>query len=236
MSEERIVPNILTSVSGLAKTGKSHFALSFPAPIVIFNFDIGLEPILKKFANKDVRIFEYPMPIMDSARGQGFQKDLKGIWDKFIDDVRITNEDTEVPTVVIDTWTAVYQIAQAARACELGQQCILKHQFGDVFARLRSICHRTRIAGQNLVLTTYLKEKYVNDQPTGEMVLAGWGETEAQVDVVLRIRRDTKIVPKEGKKNIIVAEIKDNRYDLDLNGYELEMPDYETLIALLGVG
>lgn len=233
-----MIPNLVVSISGHPKTGKSHLALTFPAPMVVFSFDIGLDPVLKKFEGKDIVVKTYPIPIIDSVKALSFQKDLKGIWDSFVNDLKKATENVKIKTLVIDTWTAVYEIARIARASELGLQNIVQHQYGDVYARLRSLIQRPRIAGQNLVLTTYLRDRFVGDQNTGEPELDGWKRTESEVDVVLWTRRDVQTVMEANKpikKNVITTLIKDNRYDLDINGKELTMANYNDLVAVLGV-
>ena len=219
----------------MPKTGKSHLALSFPAPLVIYSFDVGIEPVLRKFPDKEIRVETYPIPIIDSVKGVGLGKELLGIWRRFNDDLKATVEDTSVKSIVIDTATAVYEIARIARAAELGQENLLQFQYGEVYARMKAIVQRPRIAGQNLVLTHYLRDRYVKDENTGEKELDGWRHTEGEVDVVLVVRRDVKKLSGGKTQNVIITTIKDNRYDLDISGLELENANYEDLIAVLGV-
>lgn len=233
-----MLPNIITSISGKPKTGKTHLSLSWPSPIVVFSFDIGQEPVLAKFKGKDIRVVQYPLPIIDTVKGKGQQDEIKQLWDKFSTDFREATENTEVKTVIIDTWTALYQIAQIARAKELGQVNIMREQFGEVYARLRSLIHRCRLSGQNLVLVTYLRDRYVDDSNTGELEMDGWRGTESEVDVILWTTKDTVNVPtKTGveKKNIIKTWIKDNRFDLDISGQELTSTNFDELAAVLGL-
>jgi len=227
--------NIIVSISGQPKTGKSHLALSFPPPIRVFNFDIGIEPVLKKYPDKDIRVTSYPIPIVDSVKATGFGKEISKIWNQFTDDLKAASEDTEIKTIIIDTWTAVYELARIARAAELGQENLLQFQYGDVYARLRAMIQYPRIAGQNLVLTTYLRDRYVNEANTGELELDGWKRTESEVDVVLWTSRVQKSVAGGKKENKIITLIKDNRFDLQICGVEMEMGTYDDLMALLGI-
>ena len=125
--------------------------------------------MLKKYEGKDIRVTSYPIPIVASVKATGFGKEILGIWNKYTDDLKVTAEDTEIKTIIIDTWTAVYELARIARAAELGQENLLQFQYGDVYARLRAQIQYPRIAGQNLVLTTYLRDRYVNEANTGEL-------------------------------------------------------------------
>lgn len=236
--EVDMVPNLIVSISGTPKTGKSHLALTFPAPLVVFSFDVGLEPVLAKFPNKEIDVKTYPVPIVDSVKATGFQKEIKGVWDSFNDDLKRTTGNIKVKTLVVDTWTAVYELARIARACELGQENLLQFQYGDVYLRLKALIQYPRLAGQNLVLTTYLRDRYVKDSNTGEKELDGWRGTESEVDVVLWTRKERKSLPGGQKRNVIITLIKDTRYDdenLTLSGQELEMATYDDIIAVLGV-
>jgi len=226
-------PNIVAAISGEPKTGKSHLGLTFPDPMVVFSFDIGLEPVRAKFPEKKIEVKTYPMPFIDSVKGTGFQKELKEIWDTFNKDYKATVEDTDVATIMVDTWTAVYEVARIARAKELGQENLLQFQYGDVYARMRSLIQRPRMAGQNLILTTYMRDKYVKDQSTGEKEADGWKGTMSEADIILWTRRTTKPAPGGKKKTTIITTIKDNRYELDLNELEFENLTYKDLMDLL---
>lgn len=236
-----MIPNLIVSVAGVPKSGKSHLALTFPEPVVIFSFDIGIEPVLKHFPDKQIKVVTYPVPIVDSVKALGMQKELRGIWDTFVSDYRKQTENKDVQTLVIDTATAVYEIARVARAAELGQENLLQFQYGDVYARMKSLIQRPRIAGQNLVLTHYLRDRYVNDMNTGEKELDGWRHTEGEVDIVLRVRKEVRKLPKGERAVFFVATLTDNRYDPTADGTEFEYragePSnfYEDLAAVLGV-
>ena len=229
-----VTPNIICSIAGEPKTGKSHLALTFPAKLVVFSLDVGIDPVLAKFKGKDIEVKMYPLPIIDSVKGTGMGKEILAIWRQMNDDIKAATEDPEVKSIVIDTATALYELARIARAAELGQENLLQFQYGDVYARMKAIIQRPRIAGQNLVLTHYLRDKYIKEQNTGEKELDGWRHTEGEVDLVLVTRRELKTEKGGKKKSIIVTTIKDNRYDLALNGVELEMATYDDLAALVG--
>jgi len=225
-----IVPSLTVSISGLPKTGKSHLALTWLPPIRIFSFDIGLDPVLAKFPDKAIDVKTYPIPLLDTMKPAKY---AKGIIEAFDKDYKEAVEGGEFQTVVIDTATALYEIQRHCRAEELGVQNIMQWQYGEVYARLNGIIFRPRITGVNLVLTHYLREKWIDEKNTGILELDGYKRTEGYVDLVLETRRGiNKSLPK-GKQNVIITLIKDNRFDLDLNGLEFEMTTYDELIALI---
>lgn len=228
-------PNLIVSVSGAPKTGKTHISLSFPAPLLLFSFDIGYEPVLAKYEGKEIEVKTYPIPIIDSVKPTPYARE---IYQQFTKDYKQAIEGTSYKTVVVDTATALYELGRHCRAEELRQENLLQFQYGEVYARLTAVITRARLAGVNLVLTHYMREKYVGNEGTGEMELDGFKRTEGLVDIVLETRRETRVKSGKGggKDTIIVTRIKDNRYDLSLNEKELEMANYDDLLALLGVG
>ncbi len=233
--KQPIRANLSISISGEPKTGKSFLALTFPPPIVVFSFDIGLEPILLNFKGKEVSVITYPIPIVETVRAVGMKKDILDIWNKFNEDYRKATEDRKVKTIVIDTATALYEICRIGRTGELGRE-LDPTEYGDVFLRMKALIQRARISGQNLVLTHYLKEIYGDDRrPTGEVKLDGWKGTESEVDAALRTRMDSRM--EAGKrKNFIMTTIHKSRYDgLKTTGLEVENMDYEKLCICLGV-
>ncbi len=230
-----IRPNLSVAISGDAKTGKSHLALSFPAPLVVYSFDIGLEPILTNFKGKDIEVIAYPLPIVETVRAVGLKQDIAKIWQTFNDSFKAKTEDRRVKTIVVDTATALYEICRIGRTGELGRE-LDPVEYGDVFLRMKALIQRARIAGQNLVLTHYLKEIYGDDRrPSGEVKLDGWKGTESEVDVALRTRLDSRM--EKGKRlNFVATTIFRSRYDgLRTTGIEIENMDYEKLCIVLGV-
>lgn len=233
-----VVPNIIVAVNSLPKSGKSHFMLTFPKPLMVFSFDIGLEPVLKKFPGQDIIVKTYPLPIIETVRAVGFKKDILGIWQAFVEDYRKVIADTQVRSIGLDTATALYEICRIARTGELGRE-LDPVEYGDVYLRMKALVQQARLSGQNLVLTHYLKDVYVGREPTGEKVLDGWKHTEGEVDVVLMLRRErSKDKGKPGDK--VILTIKDNRYDMALNGWETELlapglTSYDDLATALGI-
>lgn len=111
--------------------------------------------------------------------------------------------------------------------------------YGEVNVQVKSVFTRAALHGVNLVVISYLKDKYVEDKATGDLVLDGWKHTEGAADICLQTRRESRpdkdAQGKPIKRNVIVTRISDSRFGLDLPGQEFDMLDYDTLMALLGV-
>jgi len=196
--------------------------------MLVFSFDIGLDRAMKRFKDKDVEVKTYPIPLLDTVRPKPYA--LK-FWNSFYSDYKEASESGKYATIVIDTGTAVYELARHAYAEELGTKNLLPFQYGDVYARLSSIIMSPRTTGHNLVITHHLKDRYVNDVATGELEIDGYKRTEGLVDVVLL----TNVRQVKGKTPAVVTTIDKCGLDITLNGTEIENLDYEQLVAVLGL-
>jgi len=76
---------LIASVNGLAKTGKTHFALTAPEPIFFINIDIGTEGVVDKFQAEGKRIYLYDVRVPRTASKEIYVpmwENLKKIYEK----------------------------------------------------------------------------------------------------------------------------------------------------------
>ena len=243
MPLEQIKPNIITSIQGQPKTGKTHLACTWPDPIKIFSFDLGAKPVVAKFPDKQIDVQECPMPIFDTltATTAGFREFWKGLKD----DIYGAIEGKQYQTVVIDTASALWEVIRYAyneeegRAVGAGGRA---RAYGEPNARMYGVLTRAQVGGINLVLINYQKDKWVDDTATGEQVIDGWRRTEGLADIVLVTERIQRVATPEERKasgntktNAIKTTVKDCRFDLDMCGFNQENMCYDDLVALLGL-
>ncbi len=241
MGKEKEVtrPNLLVSIAGSPKTGKTHLAFTFPEPIKVFSFDFGARLVASKFKGKQIDIVEYPLPIMDTLSSKPYADELEKMAKQVRKDIAEAIDSGEYKTVVIDTLAALWEIIRLAAAAEENRDKLGRaRDYGEVNVQVKSIFTRAALHGVNLVVISYLKDKYVDDKPTGSTVIDGWKHTEGAADICLQTRRESRSVKgddgKFAKKNVVVTTVTDSRFDLD-SGQEYDMLDYETLAALLGI-
>ncbi len=235
MTKEKIIPNLIVAISGEPKTGKSHLALTFPAPIVLYSFDMGIEPVMRSFPGKDIRVVTFELPLVETVRAIGQKKEILAVWNEFKAGYIKATEDTKVKTIIIDTSTAAYEIARIARTGELGRE-LDPTEYGDVYLRMKALIQRARLSGQNLVLTHYMKDIYVDNKATGEKKIDAFRYTESEVDLSLITSRVTNRAPDGKKYTSIITTIKDTRYDaLNLTGFEFTNATYADIISVLGI-
>jgi len=229
-SQNKVIPNIIVSINGMPKSGKTHLALTFPKPLCIFSLDIGIERVLPKFQGQEIEVKTYDIPIQDTLHPRPYAQKF---WKEFTSDYQQATESKVYKTIVVDTGTALYELARHAYAEELGIKNLLPQLYGEVYTRLSALILKARVLGINVVWTHHLREKYIDDKNTGELEMDGFRRAEGLVDLVIRIRCETRRIGSKAE-NKIVATLDKCGYDYTLNGFELESCTYDDIIALLG--
>ena len=99
---------LILHLSGDYGTGKTHFSLTAPEPIIYCNIDRGTEGVVEKFAStKEIHIANPIIP-SDSTQAEYWQ-----IWTEFKEFWRETCAKTE-GTVVLDTLTILTELSKNA--------------------------------------------------------------------------------------------------------------------------
>lgn len=231
--KKRIVPALTVGISGEPKSGKSHLACTFPKPMIVFSFDFGLDRVLRNVGSEGIEVKTYDIPIVDTMMPKPY---ARAFWKQFQEDYqKVLDAGTSTyKTIVIDTGTALYEIARHTRSEELDVKSLPKECYGEVYTRLTALINRARRMGFNVVWTHYLKDVYRDGEPTGKMKTDGYKYIDGVVDIVLRTESRQRTV---GTKieNAIVTTIQDCGFDYKLNGQEFENFNYDDLLSLLGV-
>jgi len=215
-------------VTGNPGCGKSHFALTFPDPITVFDYDEGLDDLLDKdvFKDKEIEVIDCSLPIQWSTKKKTFGKKE---WEFFIEQYEIALEVSK--TVVIDTGTTFGEIVIAAVAETLGVKQLMPYQYGDRNAYIKAVVNMAKKAEVNLVFTQHMKDVYVNEQRTGEKEPDGWGRLGGLVDwdIFMEVRRakDGTVATK--------SYINKCRLERSIIGETYEDIDYASLVDLVEV-
>lgn len=83
-------PNLAFSLTGRAKSGKNHFAYTFPDPIKVYCFNGGAGFITKRFPKKHIDVMNFTLPIIDDPKDTSLW--AEPIWNKFYKDYNETME------------------------------------------------------------------------------------------------------------------------------------------------
>ena len=225
---DKITLPISTSISGLPKSGKTHLALTWPAPIKLYSFEHGADYIAQtKFPEKKIVIKRYKLPIIESDNPEPY---AERIWEDFQTEFKTDAYSGEYQTLIVDTGTHLWAVLRQAITEAKHRKKLLEVEYALPNLKMGAIYSHAYEAGVNLVVVNYLRDKYVKGENTGDLELNGWGQTEGMVDVVLEISRKTT----DGKTKMVTS-LRDNRFDRDLNGQSFIDFTYDELMIVLGV-
>lgn len=180
---------LIARVGGLEKGGKTHFALTAPAPIGLMDMDRGLEGVVEKFAN-DKTIYTKNLRGMPSRS----QADYERRWETFKDSHYILLDDKDIRTVVWDTDTEAWEMARLAFFGKLSQ--IKPHHYAEINREFRGLIDAAFDRDKNLILICKYKKQYVakdgsksdDAQWNGKYEEAGMSDLPFVVQVNLRAR------------------------------------------------
>jgi len=220
---------LVCSIEGLDKTGKSHLAMSAPGPIVYVDLDVGTEGVIQK-CQQDYLIYKVEQPKRLGSSSELMDK-FKDVW---------SDVQTQVAsalsigsgTLVIDTFTEVYDICRLAHFGKMAQ--VQPHQYSVCYADMREIIRLANASKMNVILL----HRMGADFNTGELVFQGWKQVPSEVQAVLRTQRsDTDSGP------VFSAEVRTCRHKPEMMGKVLvagkgegprEIPFSLNFEALLG--
>ncbi len=197
---------LIVSSGGREKTGKSHFALTAPEPIVYLDIDIGTEGVVDKFQAEGKTILRYAVRVPKESA----QEIYVPMWNNL--KARILKAySLRVGTVVWDTSTEAYELARLARFGKLTQ--VMPHNYTEVNNEWRELLRTAYDSGMNTVFIHKMKPVWINNARTKDYEIAGFGEMDylAQVNLV-HYREDTD----EG--TVFSASIKDCRQNPGISG------------------
>lgn len=227
------VKRAILNVEALQKTGKTDWCLRYlPDPIVVFNFDQGLEWVVEKFleGNRKKRIivaggykpkgakypsYHFARPVPEAAeirKGEKYLERVKKaatpLWEKFISDYK-EFLDGSARSGIIDTGGAAFQLAKFAFH---GMDKVTSkddpygQKGGEMKAIFQGLITDAYNYDKNVAWTHRIKEEWVGGQPSGNFKIDGYSQLPYEVQCTIRLH-------KKGKGDNIrrQAEIKDCR-------------------------
>jgi len=226
MSKPRMTVSkrIVLSLEGMDKTGKTHFALTAPDPIALFNFDIGLEGVVHKFADKEILVSDVRV-----AKTGG-----EDMWEKAWDAFRKMFTDAirhpDIRTVVIDNGTEMWELLRLARLHKLTK--VMPHQYTEVNEEFRELM-RTEVfeSNKNVIFVHKVKQQWVNDKFTGKYERAGFK------DIGYLVQLNALSWWDDDEQEFVMTVV-NSRHDPALIGAELRGPmlNFPTLATMIFPG
>ena len=222
---------LVLALDGEEKVGKTSFALkSTREPIFLFNFNMGLEGILRNFRDKDLVICDLPRGGWIAQETSGEKEQLaeaRNAMLKFYKAYRYAIK-TE-GTIVMDTASELRELLRLARLGKLDQ--VQARYYGPVNAEERAILQMAKDQPNiSFVAIHQLKDEYKNDKRTGGRVRHGAGDIGYLSDCTVVLSRNMADGVPE-----FTGTITECRYDTGLIGFELvgDMCGFDTLLELV---
>jgi hypothetical protein len=100
---------LLVTSWGPNKAGKTHFALTFPSPIVFLNLDFGVADLEHKFPETEIYRADFPVPKLSNISACA---DLLSQFDEVLDQSCQDLQANGQGTIVIDTASLLWQLVQ----------------------------------------------------------------------------------------------------------------------------
>lgn len=253
---DRPTPRIIANVEAKQKVGKTDFCLRHvPDPVVIFNFDQGLEGVVDALRRAGKRIIVAGVPTKDprkypayhfarpvpqrgeKRKDEGYLTRVKtsaaSIWERWISDMDEFYK-SDARTGVVDTGGGAYTLAKFAfvgmdkytqKDDPYGQKS------GDMKALFQGIVADGYSYDKNVLWVHRLKQEWKGGEPSGRMIASGYPDIAYEVQVTLRLSLDRKA---EGGRTV---EVRDGRIPPGgrLNGEEFDgkMYSFAKVAALL---
>lgn len=228
-----VVPNLLTSIAGDPKSGKSSLGLTFPEPIIVLSFDLrGAELLLPKFPNKEIEIKKFLPPLIVNAEAD---KESFDLWKQIDAEFRRATEGGHYNTIIYDPATMLWEIVRSAYEYERAKGKLLRRDYGIPNSRMAGMLMQPIAIGMNVVSVNYLGDVYEGNEATGEKKLDGFKRTDGLADFLLLTEMKKNPNKTSEKKCVVKTTVEKCRFDSNLNGQEIEDATYDDIITLLGV-
>lgn len=208
---------MIAVLGGEEKTGKTTMALSFPKPLSYFEFDIGgFDRAIRRFKAEQQLIARklYPTPLQAAYTNKALVSarrvlGMRELWYRFITEFAEACTSKETMSIVLDTWTQVWELCrlaflqekQESQLDELGalkkgeaklREALLQVEYAEPNARMRNLMFYAKGCRKHLVLVAYDRDEYkaqvdddgkIREIRTGKKIYAAWGETLKHADI-----------------------------------------------------
>ena len=154
------VHSLFMTTSGHEKHGKTTFAFSMPTPLAVITLDHGTQQILENERRKGRNIVDLKI---------GFERDLdkkdaEEQWKLFKRAVQWMIDEKEIRSGLIDTGSAMYELARMAEfgsLTKVGKGDHTATAYMNLNMKLDSIMYALRSRPLNVVFTHKMKKRYV---------------------------------------------------------------------------
>lgn len=192
---------MIVSAEAQEKEGKTTFGLTAPAPIALISLDFGLEGVVEKWqSEKEIYVAEFDYKdVTDPKEWLRMWKDVKSAYQDALHTERVR-------TVLVDTGTEMWELCRLAGFGKTDH--VKPHHYGPVNAEYTDTIREAYRTNKNVILLHKMKEEYVDDKSTGNIIRSGFGNMPYLVQVLVRLwRRTTEEEEKRTQKDKLVAKL-----------------------------
>lgn len=219
---------LVASVSGLDGTGKTHFCLTAPDPIVFYNIDIGTEGVVEKFQKGFDGQGAKRVLIRDVRVPKTASKDVYEImWAELRQSVEVAYR-LKHGTMIFDTASEAYELCRLAYFGKLTQ--VMPHHYQIVNNDWREFMRLAFDSSMSTFFIHKVKPVWVNNARTKDYEIAGMAEIPYLVQVNLSMFREDSSDGSEFGLKILKC-----RQNPNLNGQILRgaLCNFEMLLSLI---
>jgi len=245
-ASSEVPQRLIANIEAREKEGKSTFALTAPDPIVVYNFDLGLEGIVQHAKKKGQTIivagvdqgrqrmpayfFVRPKPakgqsLYDAAIVKETAKRAREVWQKYRTDFREGLE-SKARSLVVDTGGQCFQLAKFARFGRLKR--VLPRDHDELYQEFQQLMQEAYDYDKNVLWIHRLGEEWtdrINMKGEKESVKTGrWIRKPAYRDVGFEVQANVRLEKYLDKKKQahFKATVTDCRLNQGMDGLELE--------------
>lgn len=188
--------NIIVSIIGDGGLGKTHFACTFPQP-VITDTEQRAQIVARKFEkNKDY--------IKKTSNIKQIRQTVEMLATVICPDPKERHN----YTWVMDSGSDWLQMAEVEYLAEAKKDKVYPTVlWAQVYEKIDQIFNAIRKLGVNAVITQQLKEKYVGDKGTGEFIPSGYKKFPYRVDISLYFQKGIEYKGDIYYEDFVVAKV-----------------------------
>lgn len=206
---------LIMAVSGHERTGKTHWALTAPAPLGYMQLDAGGEDLVPKMRRlrpkAELWHARYAVDIMPGLSDSEVERRAKPVWERFAADYE--KNLPNLRTLVIDTGSEAWELLRLA---EFGKVASVKPiHYGPVNATFRRLVRISYNHSCNVIWIHKMKKAYKNDSWNGGYEPACFSAMGYEVQIQARVFRD---------EDGFQMEVEDCRQNPDLAGQIIPEP------------
>lgn len=192
---------LIVSVEGPEKSGKNHFAFTFPGTIAFHSTDHGDEGMIEKFVRGDgvgqrkIKKASYRVDVPEGADEKATSKACEPVWSAFRTNYRVGLGTCR--STVVDTGTDIYELIRMTYFGKLQQ--VMAHHYAPVNTEMKDLFHEAYSSDGNLCILHRVKDEYLTKvnvagkevaNKTGQKVMAGFAQTKFETQVHLRTYKE----------------------------------------------